>query len=241
MKFSRYSLVAPIAAACLFACVPASIAQQRAGDRQRSDDKGPEQSIEKMLESLGAEGALSDILERMMKDGGAGMSLEEFEKMFGEELGKNLQENGGRMFKLEGEVDPEALGGFAKLLEGLAGNRKADEYEKEAEGILDDYKPVVARATQSTVRILADGRQKSLGTIVSEDGYVLTKLSELPKGTIGCELAGGLTIEAELKDQYPTFDLALIKLDADGLQPANWASQTVDALGTLVAIGRAHV
>ena len=41
------------------------------------------------------------------------------------------------------------------------------------------FQPVVAKVNESTVRVLADGKDAALGTVVFDDGYVRTKASDL--------------------------------------------------------------
>ena len=49
--------------------------------------------------------------------------------------------------------------------------------------LLAPFQPIVAKANSATVRILCDEKDAALGTIVTADGYILTKASEL-RGTI---------------------------------------------------------
>jgi len=46
------------------------------------------------------------------------------------------------------------------------------------------FKPTLEKAARSVVRVQVDGRDAALGTVVSEDGYVLTKASELKLGKV---------------------------------------------------------
>jgi len=46
---------------------------------------------------------------------------------------------------------------------------------KNTEKILDLFKPVVAKPSQSTVSVQIDGKQVALGTVVDADGFILTK------------------------------------------------------------------
>ena len=66
---------------------------------------------------------------------------------------------------------------------------------KAGEAVRNAFKPVVAEASRSTVRVLADGKQVTLGVIVGANGWVLTKASEL-KGKIGCRLKDERLLEA---------------------------------------------
>jgi len=45
--------------------------------------------------------------------------------------------------------------------------------------LVGPFQPVVAKVNESTVRVLADGKDVALGTVVFADGYVLTKASDL--------------------------------------------------------------
>jgi len=56
--------------------------------------------------------------------------------------------------------------------------------------LLAPFKPVVAKANESTVRIKCDDKDAILGTIVDADGYILTKLSEL-RGVVFVRLPDG--------------------------------------------------
>ena len=49
------------------------------------------------------------------------------------------------------------------------------------------FRDVVADASAATVVVLADDKRVALGTIVSSDGYIVTKASEL-RGKITCKL-----------------------------------------------------
>src|SRR5437868_11887239 len=53
--------------------------------------------------------------------------------------------------------------------------------------VLAAFRSVVARPSQSTARILCDGKEAALGTIVAADGWIVTKASLL-KGKIVVKL-----------------------------------------------------
>src|SRR5262245_25768035 len=46
------------------------------------------------------------------------------------------------------------------------------------------FKPALTEAARSVVRVQVDGKDAALGTVVSPDGYVLTKASELKLGKV---------------------------------------------------------
>jgi serine protease Do len=86
---------------------------------------------------------------------------------------------------------------------------------------LDAFKPVTANASLSTVRIRSAGRDVALGTVVGEDGWVLTKASALgDKPTV--RLADGQDLQARVVGIHDAHDLALLKIEAEGLTAVEW-------------------
>ncbi len=88
--------------------------------------------------------------------------------------------------------------------------------------LLAPFKPIVAKANESTVRIKCDDKDTILGTVVYADGYILTKLSEL-RGVIYVRLPDGSEYEAAIAAAHKETDLALIKVDVKGLKPVKFA------------------
>src|SRR5829696_5857503 len=63
--------------------------------------------------------------------------------------------------------------------------------------VLTAFKSVVATPGKSVVRILADDKPVALGTIVSADGYIITKNTQLPPDMAAIViLPGGKGVEA---------------------------------------------
>lgn len=100
--------------------------------------------------------------------------------------------------------------------------------------ILQAFRPVVAKPSQSTVRVLADGKEAALGVVISPDGWILTKHSEL-KGELVCKLPGGATHDAKLVGFDEPCDLAMLKIDAKGLTPIVFAESKISKVGHWVA------
>jgi len=82
--------------------------------------------------------------------------------------------------------------------------------------------PVATAAARSVVTVLCDGRAACLGTVVTADGLVVTKASEL-KGTVTCQLPDGRTAPAERLGVRDAHDLALLRVQARPLVPVTWA------------------
>lgn len=103
--------------------------------------------------------------------------------------------------------------------------------------ILKLFQDVIAPASESTVRIQSAGKDIALGTIVSKDGYILTKGSELRKQSeISCKLRDGTAYDAEYLGYHRESDLALLKIEGFDLKPVVFAPAKAVELGNWVAI-----
>jgi serine protease Do len=113
-------------------------------------------------------------------------------------------------------------------------------------GLLSVFKPVAVSANDSTVKVLGGRRQIAVGTIVGSDGLVLTKASEM-KGDLKCKLPDGSVKAASVMGVDVENDLALLKVDVEGLAVAplrdvpspkrgSWLISPTDGTGA-IAIG----
>lgn len=87
--------------------------------------------------------------------------------------------------------------------------------------LLAAFSTVTARAGPCTVVIRCAGEQVALGTVVGGDGRVLTRAGAL-RGPVRCELADGRQLDAKVIGVDWARDLALLKVDAQGLESARW-------------------
>lgn len=99
------------------------------------------------------------------------------------------------------------------------------------------FKRVVADARQATVRVMLNGRQVALGTIVDSDGFVLTKASEVvgESARISCQLANHTSCRAELIGVLASHDLAMLRIAKSDLPTVEWVQDEVPAVGSLLA------
>lgn len=97
------------------------------------------------------------------------------------------------------------------------------------------FSETVAAANEATVRIKCDGLEKALGTIVSADGYILTKGSEL-RGKLTCLFRDDSVHTAEYIGYHKPSDLALLKIDTSGLKPVTFAEAKYASVGNWVAV-----
>ena len=126
------------------------------------------------------------------------------------------------------------------ILSGVAAELSAQRLDrsrlKNGLAVRNAFREVVAEPSLSTVAVFADSKQVALGTIVGSDGYILTKSSEVKdKSQIYCKLKDGRRKKARLVGLAPEFDLAMLKIDADGLVPVVWNQDHNNYVGQLLA------
>ncbi len=98
------------------------------------------------------------------------------------------------------------------------------------------FRPATA-AAKSTVRVLCDGKEAALGTVVGPDGWVLTKYSLLAE-PVACKLADGRVLEARVVGAHEKFDLAMLKVEATGLPAVTFTDSKAAPVGSwLVSVG----
>ena len=147
------------------------------------------------------------------------------------------------------------LGNAFASLEALSVPNESDALEKYSKGASDFeemFEPLLQEARQSLVMIRSTGasrsrrakkRQIALGVVVSDEGWVLTKASEL-KGQLFCETASGDLVEAQMFGLDPEYDLALLKVTDKSSQyewqPANWAGPVAAITGDWLATPLDH-
>jgi serine protease Do len=107
--------------------------------------------------------------------------------------------------------------------------------------VLSAFRGVADKARQSTVKVLCDGKEAALGTVVGTDGWVLTKCSEVLtksselKGKTTCKLGDGRELEATLVGRDVDFDLAMLKVEARGLTAVEWTPSKEAPVGSWLA------
>jgi len=118
--------------------------------------------------------------------------------------------------------------------------RKSDPFpggaSKNNNKILDLFKSVVAKTADSTVFVLDNGKDVALGTVISAEGFVLTKDSELRSDKIMVRTKDGKEYAAKKISANETWDLAMLKVeDAKDLKPISWSESKVAPVGNWVA------
>jgi serine protease Do len=96
------------------------------------------------------------------------------------------------------------------------------------------FAEVVTAASRSTVRIQCDGKDTALGVVVQEDGFILTKASDLT-GKITVKTHEGIILPAQLIGRHDGHDLAMLKVEAAGFVAISWSETKVAPVGHFVA------
>ena len=101
-------------------------------------------------------------------------------------------------------------------------NRKIKPFERQDVALLDKLTPVVKKLIPSVIAVMSKQRQIALGTVVDENGYVLTKASEVKsRKNLTVVTSDAREYKAEMIFEDETNDVAILKVDAT-LQPIEW-------------------
>jgi S1-C subfamily serine protease len=106
--------------------------------------------------------------------------------------------------------------------------------------MMNVVRPLAQSIGNSVVQVTSDGKVVSLGVIVSTDGYVITKRSELSVDPIRVRLADGRVLPARVAAVRRKNDLALLRVD--DINGSFVAIKFVDKLPSvgsfLISVGR---
>ncbi len=185
------------------------------------------------------------LMEEMMKQlGGSGTPGPNGQRQFKFKLGPNgleAEDNGDQPKQggNQGANPLEALRGM------LGGATRGHEYDpttaphdsKYSRSTLAEYRSCIKDVRASTVAVLKQEKAVALGAVVSADGYIITKASELGKGNLECEFMDGKVLPAKFVTKLDQYDLALLKVDAKDLKPVKFKTDDLPVGTMLVASG----
>jgi len=120
----------------------------------------------------------------------------------------------------------------AALIPGIVGSSYGQ--QKSSPAMFAAFKSVVAKPSESTVRVLCGDKPVALGTIISGDGWIITKASEL-KGKVVCKLKDDRSFSAKVVGIDDKHDLAMLKIETNGLKPIEWADSKSAVVGNWLA------
>ncbi len=110
---------------------------------------------------------------------------------------------------------------------------------KNAPAVKQSVAELTAPLARSVVEILIGERTVALGTVVSPDGLVVTKASELTdNAAIKCRLWDGREIQPEVLAKDDAIDLALLQLPSTGVSAIDLTNQRLPSAGSfLISVG----
>ncbi len=118
--------------------------------------------------------------------------------------------------------------------EQLSSSRKVGPFEKRSIEELAKFEPILETTGAATVELRHRGQIKALGTVMSEDGYILTKASEIEDvSKMKCVLPDGRAVTLTSVGINNPYDLLLVKVDAQDLKPVEWVADDAEA-GSIV-------
>lgn len=124
------------------------------------------------------------------------------------------------------------------LVGSMATQAVADERRDNSQ-MIRLIRPISDSVRDSVAQVLSGGRAVALATVVSQDGYLLTKRSELSGDPIQVRLGDGRIFPARVAAVRRRNDLALIRIDADvQLTPIRFVDASPAVASFLISPGR---
>lgn len=106
---------------------------------------------------------------------------------------------------------------------------------KAIQGADPKRQPVSNFVSSLATRVYVDGRRVALGTIVDQDGWILTKASRIVDGELTCRMPDGTRRSAKVMARDDEYDLALLKVSANNLNAPVWNMTDIE-LGRFVVL-----
>lgn len=119
----------------------------------------------------------------------------------------------------------------ARIPERATGEEAAArQLERDAPEALRAFDSVTSQVTGSVLDVVVGGRSVAFATVVSADGLLVTKSSEVPKDPLIALPTGD--VPARVVHRDPNHDLAILALDGIATRPVAWSDST--KVGTVV-------
>ena len=107
-------------------------------------------------------------------------------------------------------------------------NRRVEPSERQSAELLATLAPVVADVADSVVGVWKDDRMVALGTIVSGDGHIITKASEVQKrAPVQC-VVNGEKVSARIERIDEENDVAVLKVGVENLKAIKWGDSLTE-------------
>jgi serine protease Do len=129
---------------------------------------------------------------------------------------RDAHENGGEV-EIPQELKEKYpnLQELARRMAGILGrgfNIGSPGEDKFFTDVVNGYRPIIDDVADSVVKVMVGPKQVALGTVIRQDGYVLTKASEIKDSTPTIELADGERFPASVEKEFGEYDLALLRV-----------------------------
>lgn len=138
-------------------------------------------------------------------------------------------------------AEPDAKKEEPKKEEAKKEPAAQEKFGRETAEILKSWEPALAEVRRATVQLTREGKPIAFGCAVHENGYLITKASEV-EDKKGAFLSGievrfpeGLRMPVRLVDVHRPYDLALLKVEARGLRPMPWDESANPPPGSFLA------
>ena len=125
---------------------------------------------------------------------------------------------------------------YGLYYEALERKRPKTRYEKMHSTTLKEFAPLVERSRESTVKVFKGDQVVVLGTVIAQEGLIITKASEIHDDEeLAVELPNREKVAAELIEVNEENDLALLWVHQFDLTPVEWAPGSELPVGSLLA------
>lgn len=130
------------------------------------------------------------------------------------------------------EEEPDDYSNLAqRWLERMRRLGRRNPNEKNHDSIKAAFLEISKPASDSIALVFSGDEPKAIGAVVSPDGYILTKASELD-GELSCRLKDGRHLRASLVGVHQQHDLAMLKINAADLTPIVWETEVAPPVGS---------
>jgi len=124
-------------------------------------------------------------------------------------------------------------GGSRRFFRRGQGARRPSDFVRDTRDVRSAFTSVVSQPRKSTVEVLSERERIALGTIVDENGYILTKASQLGDD-LQCRLSDGRRLDATIVGIHHSTDLAMLKIEDKNLPAIQWSSASTE-VGSILA------
>lgn len=110
-----------------------------------------------------------------------------------------------------------------------SGRSSVRQFSRNSQQVRELFNEVAAKTSSSVCKIDSENKQVALGMVVSTDGLILTKYSEIESmKQLRCVFESGMSLEPRLLAVQAPYDLALLKIEAE-TTPMPWSDAATDA------------